>query len=104
LSRGQALIDDHTVALGSTESYPIPGTTVLIRVEPHVWGRDPNGNLIQGCFRSVGIYLPTGTPPVSEVVTPPSEEEGKLSKTIGVLTAVSLVVGTVATLATWGRS
>lgn len=84
--------------LGATESYPLPGVTTLIRVEPRIWGRDAQGELVQGCFRSGGIYLPDG-----ETVTPPSSPDDKLSKTIGILTAVSLVVGTAATLVTWGK-
>lgn len=88
-----------TVVLGSTESYPLPGVTVLLRVEPRVWGRDEQGKLVQGCFRVGGIFLPASLP---GGVTPPAED-AKLNKTIGWLTAASLVVGTAATLFTWGR-
>jgi len=97
--RAKAVVDDPSVPLGATESYPLPGVTTLIRVEPHVWGRDEGGNLVQGCFRGAGIYLPSGTA-AGAGVTPPTSS--KLDRTIGVLTVASLAVGTVATLAAWG--
>lgn len=93
--RAQALADDQTLPLGATESYPLPGVTALIRIEPHVWRRDTQGNLVQGCFRAGLVYLPGGA-------VAPSTSSG-LDRTVGVLTVVSLAVGTVATLATWGR-
>ena len=98
-ARAGAVISDTTVPLGTTESYPLPGVTVLIRIEPRVWSRDTSGNLVQGCFRSAGIYLPSGTP---DKVTPPSSSD-TTEKLVGVLTVVSLAVGTTATLATWGK-
>jgi hypothetical protein len=99
--RAQAIAADQAVPLGSTESYPLPGVTALIRVEPRVWGRDEQGGLVQGCFRAGGIYLPGGTAPQAEA-TPPSE--GKLGRTIAVLTAVSLALGIGATVFAWGKS
>jgi len=94
--RATALATDASIPLGVTESYPLPGVTTLIRVEPHVWGRDEKGDLVQGCFRSTGIYLPAA----GGGITAP---ESKTAKTVGVLTAISLAVGTVATLAALGK-
>lgn len=93
VKRAQAVIADSAVPLGATESYPLPGVTTLIRIEPRAWGRDAQGNFVQGCFRTAGVYLPSGG-----VVSPATGDS--LSRTIGVLTAVSLVVGTVATVVT----
>jgi hypothetical protein len=98
--RAQAVAGDQSVPLGATESYPLPGVTTLIRVEPRVWGRDAQGAPVEGCFRAGAIFLPSGAP-IGAGVTPPSSDN--LSKTVGILTAVSLVVGTAATLAAWGR-
>jgi hypothetical protein len=98
--RAQALVDDAAVPLGVTESYPLPGVTTLIRVEPRVWGRDEKGDLVQGCFRAGGVYLPSGSPPAETITSP---EVSTTSKIIGALTIASLAVGTVATLATWGK-
>ena len=95
--RAEAMVSDQEVPLGTTESYPLPGVVTLIRLEPHVWGRDEKGALVQGCFRSAGIYLPSGT---ATTVTPPQDGTSKL---IGVLTVASLAVGTAATLMTWGK-
>lgn len=93
--RAAAFAADQSVPLGSTESYPLPGVTTLIRIEPHAWGRDEKGALVQGCFRTGAIFLPA-----PEVSAP---EAGKLDKIVGVLTAVSLAVGTAVTIATWKR-
>jgi hypothetical protein len=98
--RAAALAADTNISLGATESYPLPGVTTLIRVEPRAWGRDEKGDLVQGCFRSSGIYLPDDAPEGAGI-TPPTTS--KLDKAVGVFTVVSLVVGTVATLATWGK-
>jgi hypothetical protein len=95
--RAAAFAADPTIPLGSTESYPLPGVTVLLRVEPRIWSRDAQGNLIEGCFRSEsGIFLPT------EGVTPP-EKGGGWERAIAVLTVASLAVGTAATLYSWGK-
>jgi hypothetical protein len=100
-NRAQALAADPSAPLGTTESYPLPGVAVLIRVEPHVWGRDTQGTLVEGCFRTAIAYLPAaGTAPPTGV-TPPSTGSG-LAQAVGILTVVSLTVGTVATLAAWG--
>ena len=99
--RAAAVAQDQTVPLGATESYPLPGVVTLIRVEPHAWGRDSAGNLVQGCFRGAGLFLPSASPAGAGAVTPPAPTEGDgVSKAVGVLTAVSLAVGTVATIAT----
>ena len=98
ISRARAMIDNQSVALGATESFPLPGVTTLIRIEPRTWSKDAQGNFSEGCFRAAGIYLPSGSPSAASI--PASSD--KLSKTIGVLTVVSLAVGTVATLASWG--
>lgn len=97
--RARAIADDPAAPLGTTEGYPLPGVMTLIRVEPHTWSRDAQGNLVSGCFRASGIYLPANA--VAVAVSPPSSD--KLSKAVGVFTVVSLVIGTAATIATWGK-
>jgi len=97
VKRADAFASDTSLSLGATESYPLPGVTVLIRIEPHVWGRDEHGDPVQGCFRAALIYLPSVA--TSGAITPPSDSD-KISKTVGILTAVSLAVGTVATIVT----
>lgn len=106
-ARAQVAASNASADLGAVESYPLPGVTALIRVEPHVWGRDAqSGALVQGCFRAGGIYLPDGSATSESINAPTSSVAGiagmdKLSKTIAVLTALSLAVGTAATLASW---
>ncbi len=101
MKRAQALVDDKALPLGTTESYPLPGVTTLIRVEPRVWARDAKGELMQGCFRSGGVYLPSGSPEGAGVTAP---EESGWGKAINVLTVGSLAVGIAATLYTWGKA
>lgn len=98
--RAQAITDDQNAPLGTTESFPLPGVIALIRIEPRVWARDAQGNFMEGCFRATGVYLPAETTPVNQV-NPPSTDSSGLAKVIGVLTVLSLVVGTVATVASW---
>jgi hypothetical protein len=95
--RATAFASDTNIPLGSTESYPLPGVTTLIRIEPHAWGRDDKGKLVQGCFRAGAVFLPEGGS------TAP-EKGGGWDKTVAILTAVSLAVGTAATLYSWGKS
>jgi hypothetical protein len=98
--RATAIGSDPGVPLGTTESFPLPGVTTLIRVEPRVWSRNDQGALVQGCFRSAGIYLPSGSAAAGGITAP---SDAGLNRTVDVLTVVSLAVGTVATLAAWGR-
>ena len=97
--RSAALAADQTVPLGTTESYPLPGVVTLVRIEPRVWSRDAQGALVQGCFRVGGLYLPEG----SASVPAAAASSAGVEKAVGWLTAISLVVGTAATLATWGK-
>jgi len=98
--RAAALTDDQSVPLGTTESFPLPGVVTMIRVEPHVWGRDDKGNLVQGCFRATEIYLPAESG-MGAGVRPPQVDGWSRAATI--LTVTSLSVGTVATVASLRR-
>lgn len=94
--RATAVATDQSVPLGTTESYPLPGVTTLIRVEPRAWARDDKGTLTQGCFRAGGIYLPIESAAGAGIAAPTDT----WAKPVEILTAVSLAVGTVATIAT----
>jgi len=98
--RAAVLGADVTLPLGAFESYPIPGITTLMRVEPHVWGRDDKGNLVQGCFRAVGIYVPALVAAGAGLNVPSSS---RLETTIQVLTAASLVIGIGAAVWRWKK-
>jgi hypothetical protein len=94
--RAAAMAADQAVPLGTTESYPLPGVVTMIRVEPRVWGRDDRGNLVQGCFRTGSVYLPSLT--ASGAGLRPPQVDG-WSRAATILTVASLSVGTVATIA-----
>lgn len=84
--------------LGATENFQIPGVTTLLRVEPHAWSQDEStGELVQGCFRGVSVYLPTGAP-TTDTVPPKEEGFSTTTKIIAGLTVVSLTVGIIATV------
>jgi len=87
-ARAQAVASDQTVPLGATESFPLPGVTVLIVCEPHAWSTDAAGNAVEGCFHGATVFLPTGAAPPAAPTAPSS-----LSTAVGVLTLVSLVAG-----------
>lgn len=97
-ARAAAIAADAGVPLGTTESYPLPGVTTLLRVEPQAWSRDGQGNFTPGCYRVAAVYLPVSA--AAGGVTAPAPDAG-LNRTVGVLTVVSLAVGTAATIATW---
>lgn len=99
--RAQALANDASVPLGATESFPIPGVTTLIRIEPRTWSRNGGGELVQGCFRVGGIYIPANTPDGAGIKAP---EDSGINKAVGWLTAGSLVIGITTALANWGKS
>lgn len=98
MQRAQALAADATVPLGATESFPLPGVTALLRVEARAWLRGADGSLAEGCFRVGGVYLPAETP-----ATAPARRrgDGGWTRTVAILTAVSLGVGLLATLHSW---
>ena len=99
-----ATADASATPLGTTESFPLPGVVALIRVEPQVWGRDATGTLVQGCFRAGAIYLPSGSASGGGPDSASTASSDSLTRTVTILTGVSLVVGTVATLAAWVHS
>lgn len=98
--RARVVAADEAVALGATESFPLPGVTALIRVEPHVWARNEQGALVQGCFRTGVVFLPSGAPAVTPPSAPPSESGA--AKLVTGLTVTSLAVGIIATIASLG--
>jgi hypothetical protein len=97
--RSRALVDDQAIPLGTTESYPLPGVVTLIRIEPHIWSRSDGGELVQGCFRAGGIYLPSGAPSAEGIMA----SESSTNKLIAGLTVVSLGVGIVATVVSFRK-
>jgi hypothetical protein len=101
LARAQAIANDKGVAPGTTESFPLPGVTTLLRLEPRDWMRDDQGNLIEGCFRVTGIYLPLAASAATQATTATASDD-RLTKTVGILTALSLGVGILGSLAAWG--
>jgi hypothetical protein len=101
-ARATALAGDGATPLGATESFPLPGVTALLRVEARAWLRGADGSLTEGCFRVGGVYLPADSPPAG----PPRSRDGggSWTRTVAILTAVSLGVSLLATLSSWAFS
>jgi hypothetical protein len=49
---------DMSKPLGTSESVPIPGMTVIVRLDPHTWTTGPGGQHLAGCFHGATVYLP----------------------------------------------
>lgn len=95
--RATEIAADESVPLGTTESHPLAGTAVLVRVEPRAWQRQ-GGELVEGCFRAGAIYVPSSSSSHVSEVTPPAQKPDTLARTVTILTAVSLVIGIGATV------
>lgn len=98
--QADAMANNPDIPLGSTASVPLAGVTAMVRVEPRTWARDQSGEFATGCYRVAGVYLPADG---FSTVVPPTPQPDKLSKTVGVLTVASLVVGIATTVAGWTR-
>jgi len=96
--RATVLAADPKVPLGTTENFPLPGITALIRVETRTWRRSPDGSLAEGCFRVGGVYLPAE----SEEVQPPIRiHDSPWEKAAAILTVVTIGAGIIAGLTSW---
>lgn len=101
LQRAQTMVENQGLPLGATQSFPLPGVMALIMVEPRAWGRDAQGAFTPGCFRAAGIYLPAHPPRSNESTAKSSGD--RLATAVNIFTVVSLGIGIVASLVTWGK-
>jgi len=102
LARATALSNDMGLPLGTTESYPLNGTTALLVVEPHPWTHNDRGETVEGCFHAAGVYVPAHEKcpegqvwyeGIMQCVTPKAETSAASSKFVGFLFITSLLVG-----------
>lgn len=74
---------------------------VLIQVEPQIWQENADGSVSRGCFQVGAIYVPFTA--AEKVAPPATPSRTKLEVAVGVLTVVSLTVGTLVTLSSWRK-
>jgi len=48
---------------GFMETVCVGGEPLIVRVDPHTWSHDAQGNLITGCFHGATVYRPTSKIP-----------------------------------------
>lgn len=58
-AKATALSNDMTKPLGYTETVYAGGVPLLLRVDPHTWTTDAQGNAVAGCLHGVGVYVPS---------------------------------------------
>ena len=87
--------------VGAVLATRIYGPSILIRSEPQIWRENADGSVSRGCFQVGAVYVPSTT--VEKVTLPPASSMSKLEVAVGVLTVISLTVGTVVTLSSWKK-
>lgn len=80
---------DMSRPLGYTETASVAGVTVILRVDPHPWTHDAQGNLVTGCFHGVTAYVPLAP----HVVPPSAPARSGLGALLEVLTLASVTTG-----------
>jgi hypothetical protein len=102
VARARLLSDDLGLPLGTTESYPLNGTTALLVVEPHPYTHNNKGETVEGCFHSAGVYVPAHEKcpdgqlwyeGIQQCVTPKAETTAGSSKLVSFLFLASLITG-----------
>jgi len=84
----QALAGNMQLPLGYADTIYVNGIPLIVRVDPHPWTTDAEGNVIPGCYHGATVYTPTSP---GQGVVPPSSGGG----TSALLTA-SILLGATA--------
>jgi len=65
---------------GFFETVCVNGEPLIVRIDPHTWSHDGQGNLIYGCFHGATVYRPTSpTPCAAQTPTVPEPTRQPLS-------------------------
>jgi hypothetical protein len=72
---------------GFMETVCVNGEPLIVRVDPHTWSHDAQGNLITGCFHGATVYRPTSKIPCAAGTPTP---ELATSRTVRVIEFVFL--------------
>lgn len=79
----QSLANNMQLPLGYADTIYVSGVPLIVRVDPHPWTTDAQGNVIPGCYHGATVYTPTS--PGQGVTPPSSSSSGSTLLTISVL-------------------
>lgn len=88
VSHAKSLAGDMTLPLGYADTVYSGGVPLIVRVDPHTWTTDAQGNVVPGCYHGATVYVPLVAP------SPPTPSSSS-SSSAGALFTVSLLLGTV---------
>ncbi len=83
--QANALAKDMTQQLGTQVTVYSSGVPVIVRVDPHPFTYDSQGNIVPGCYHGATVYAP-----ILGGVTPPAPGSSSVG---GTLFTLSLVLG-----------
>jgi len=89
-----ALANDMTKPLGFTQTVYSGGVPLLLRVDPHTWTLDAQGNASPGCYHGVDVWIPAPTtaPPATAAAQSTSNTLLVISIALGgVVSALSII-------------
>ncbi len=90
---------------GYMETVCVGGSPLIVRVDPHPWSHDAQGNIIYGCFHGATVYRPTSPMPcAAETPTLMPDQQSQPLSTVHVLEGVFLVTSLFTIAFTVGRS
>jgi hypothetical protein len=90
----QALAYNMQLPLGYADTIYVNGIPLIVRVDPHTWTTDAQGNVIAGCYHGATVYTPTAP---GQGVTPPNASGGGGSSAL--ITASILLGATASAIA-----
>ncbi|SRR5579883_2612092 len=88
VAHAKSLAGDMSLPLGYSDTVYSGGVALIVRVDPHTWTTDAQGNVVPGCYHGATVYVPQPGQPA----TPSS---GSSSPGPGTLFTLSLALGTV---------
>lgn len=88
VAHAKSLAGDMTLPLGYSDTVYSGGVPLIVRVDPHTWTTDAQGNVVPGCYHGATVYVPLPGQPAQ-----PSS--GSSSPGPGTLFTLSLILGTV---------
>jgi hypothetical protein len=87
----QSLASNMQLPLGYADTIYVNGVPLIVRVDPHPWTTDAQGNVVPGCYHGATVYTPTSP---GQGVTPPSSSSGGTSA----LFTASILLGATASV------
>jgi len=87
---------------GYMETICVGGQPLIVRVDPHPWSHDAQGNIIYGCFHGATVYIPTSPTPCAAET--PTMQPNQSWSTLQIVESVFLATSLFTLAFTVGRS